>query len=81
MILIQTITHVLFINYLLKHLKRFYVITMVQDLRHYVGTEWEKWPAESVGVLQARNFGMIISYVIFMILETFVAQEIKSRRS
>lgn len=75
MILIQTITHVLFINYFLKHLIRFYVITMVQDLRHYVGTEWEKWWAE------ARNFGMIISYVIFMILETFVAQEIKSRRS
>lgn len=46
------------------------MITMVQDLRHHVGTEQEKWRAESVGVLQARNFGMIISYVIFMILET-----------
>lgn len=46
------------------------MITMVQDVRHHVGTEREKWRAESVGALQARNFGMIISYVIFMVLET-----------
>lgn len=56
------------------------MITVVQDLSHHVGTEWEKWRAESVGVLQTRNFGMIISYVIFMILETWflINQEIKS---
>lgn len=58
------------------------MITMVQDVRHHVGTEQEKCRAESVGVLQARNFGMIISYVIFMILETWflINQEIKSHR-
>lgn len=58
------------------------MITLVQDVRHHVGTEREKWRAESVGVLQARNFGMIISYVIFMVLETWflINQEIKSHK-
>lgn len=83
-ILIQTVTHVLFMNYFLKHLTRFNVFTMVQGLSLYVAKEekperaqnGKKWCAESVGVLHTRNFGIIISHVIFLILRDIYARKL-----
>lgn len=70
-------------NYFLKHLTRFNVFPVVQDLSLYVAKaekperaqNREKWWTGSVGVLHTRNFGMIIYHAIYLVLRDVYSSE------